>query len=244
MNIGSLAIDQLLSSALKNIDQNKTYTKLPSSSFASLLSEALLQMQLSNMDNDQQDSSSTLLNSLNSFTSSLGFDPSILGGDSSNLENVLSSIGNGTASVKASSPNSTDIAATELNDQLKGALQNAGDSFVEAGKKYQISPALLAAISMHETGNGTSNAAKYKYNVAGMMGKSGLKTYSSIEESIFDMARNLRNNYLDKGKTTIAQIGAKYAPIGAANDPTQLNNHWINGVQQYFDNMTKKTDFA
>lgn len=126
-----------------------------------------------------------------------------------------------------------------LNSHLEGVLKNTGQFFQEAGELYQINPALLAAISMHETGNGTSNAARFKFNVAGMMGKNGLKSYPSIRDSIFDMARNLRKNYLDKGLGTITQIGAKYAPIGAANDPNQLNHHWVGGVQQFFQLVTK-----
>ncbi|RDU35906.1 conjugal transfer protein [Neobacillus piezotolerans] len=139
---------------------------------------------------------------------------------------------------------STGVEASALNSRLGGILENTGEFFVEAGRKYEISPALLAAISIHETGNGTSNAARFKFNVAGMMGKDGLKTYPSVKESIFDMARNLRQNYLDKGKMTIAQIGAKYAPIGAANDPTNLNNHWVKGVNKQFAALTSETDFA
>jgi flagellum-specific peptidoglycan hydrolase FlgJ len=128
-----------------------------------------------------------------------------------------------------------------LDTHLKGVLQNTGHLFEAAGKKYGIDPALLAAVSIHETGNGSSNAARFKFNVAGMMGKNGLKSYSSVEESIFDMARNLKKNYLDQGRTTIAQIGAKYAPVGAVNDPNSLNNHWVKGVQHYFNTLTNGT---
>lgn len=137
-----------------------------------------------------------------------------------------------------------ELNSSVLNSQLKGALSGTGELFIEAGKQYGINPSFLAAVAIHETGNGTSNAARFKNNVAGMMGKGGLKTYSSVRDSIFDMARNLRNNYLDEGKTTIAQIGAKYAPIGANNDPLQLNNHWVTGVQSHFETISKKTGLS
>jgi hypothetical protein len=130
--------------------------------------------------------------------------------------------------------------AQNLNQHLKGALQGAADLFTEAGKTYGINPALLAAISMHETGNGNSRAVQLKNNPGGMMGRDGLKTYSSLKEGIFDMARNLRKNYLDQGISTIAEIGAKYAPIGASNDPYHLNNYWVKGVQSYFNLLTKQ----
>lgn len=124
-----------------------------------------------------------------------------------------------------------------LNSNLKGKLSNVGAAFIEAGRKYNINPKLLASIAMHETGNGTSRAANEKNNIAGMMGKNGLRQYDSVEESVFDMARNLRKNYLDKGLDTIAKIGAKYAPVGATNDPTGLNNHWVKGVNNFFGTL-------
>ncbi|MBU8918248.1 glucosaminidase domain-containing protein [Bacillus sp. FJAT-29953] len=128
----------------------------------------------------------------------------------------------------------TDVSIDKLNSVLKGKLSNMGEFFVEAGRKHNINPNLLASIAVHETGNGKSRAANEKNNIAGMMGKNGLRQYESVAESIGDMARNLRQNYLDKGYDTIAKIGAKYAPVGAANDPTGLNNHWVKGVNNYF----------
>ncbi|MGG1399035.1 glucosaminidase domain-containing protein [Bacillus salipaludis] len=123
----------------------------------------------------------------------------------------------------------------KLNQVLNGKLTGMGDAFIRAGQQFNINPALLAAIAQHETGNGKSPAAVVKNNIAGMMGQNGLKSYSTIEESIFDMARNLSKNYLGNGLTSISKIGAKYAPQGAANDPTGLNNYWVSGVSRYFN---------
>ncbi|MEK5439403.1 MULTISPECIES: glucosaminidase domain-containing protein [Paenibacillus] len=121
-----------------------------------------------------------------------------------------------------------------MNSSLGGSLKNSGDIFAAAGKKYGVDPALLAAIAVHETGNGTSNAVKNKNNVGGMMGKNGLMTFSSLEEGIDKMASNLKRNYFDKGLTSIEAIQKKYAPVGASNDPTNLNSNWVNGVKKYY----------
>ncbi|KOF09885.1 conjugal transfer protein [Planococcus glaciei] len=126
----------------------------------------------------------------------------------------------------------------KLENTLEGKLSGSAQHFINAGRKYDIDPGLLTAIAIHETGNGSSRAVNEKNNVAGMMGKNGLRSYASVEESIYDMARNLRKNYLNQGKETIAEIGAKYAPVGAANDPTGLNNHWTKGVSRQFNNLT------
>lgn len=114
-------------------------------------------------------------------------------------------------------------------------MRDYGAAFETAGKKYDIDPALLAAIAVHETGNGTSSAVKNRNNVGGMMGKDGLMYFNSIESGIDAMASNLRRNYLDKGFTSIEDIQRKYAPVGASNDPTGLNNHWVNGVKKYYN---------
>jgi hypothetical protein len=251
----NLTVYKTLRNNLPNVLDNQSKS---SELFGQLLEQALLQAEM----NSELDSSSSIFGSLSpaNFTAlglssallgmgSLGGDPAALAlglsdieKEKLNIDNIQSSLKNSSSTV-GSSLQYQEIDANALNTRLDGALKNAGSLFVEAGKKYQINPAFLAAVSMHETGNGASNAARFKNNVAGMMGKNGLKSYVSVEESIFDMARNLRNNYLDEGKLTIAAIGAKYAPIGAANDPTGLNNHWVKGVQNYLDKMTK-TDFS
>jgi hypothetical protein len=223
MNVGLLSSNWLLHKTIMDISRlgqstPSTLSDLTSNSFEQLLEQVMLQADLNQTSTRHSETSPLLLSSLNS-------------------------IGSETLSQNISLTSKT-TGGEDLNPHLKGVLQNTGSHFIEAGEKYGINPALLAAISIHETGNGTSNAARFKFNVAGMMGKNGLKTYSSIQESIFDMARNLRQNYLDKGKLTIAQIGAKYAPIGADNDPNQLNNHWVTGVQRYFDTLTAGRNLA
>jgi len=122
---------------------------------------------------------------------------------------------------------------------LGGVLKNTGSVFEAAGKKYGIDPALLAAIAMHETGNGTSPAAKNKNNLGGMMKRdgSGLMKFNSIEEGIDKMASNLKRLYFDQGLTTIEQIQKKYAPINAKNDPTGLNKNWVPGVTKYYKSL-------
>lgn len=125
----------------------------------------------------------------------------------------------------------------KIDEVLGGKLKGMGEAFVQAGQRFNVDPALLVAIAQHETGNGTSKAAYIKNNIAGMMGKNGLKSYSSIEESIMDMARNLSKNYLGQGLTTISKIAGKYAPVGADNDPNNLNHHWVSGVSKFFSQL-------
>ncbi|WP_346417539.1 NlpC/P60 family protein [Listeria monocytogenes] len=102
-----------------------------------------------------------------------------------------------------------------------GVLKDKGAAYIKYAKQYQIDPVLLAAISFHETGWGTSNMVKTKNNVGGMMSASGGMVFASLDEGIERMAN------------TIEALGSVYAPLGAANDPTGLNQNWIPTIKQY-----------
>ncbi|MDR5021423.1 peptidoglycan DD-metalloendopeptidase family protein [Bacillus thuringiensis] len=112
-----------------------------------------------------------------------------------------------------------------------GAFANKADSFMKAAETAKIDPVLLTAIALHETGYGKSNAVVNKNNPGGLMDPKTnwqtLQYFSSLEEGLVYMAGNLNRLYISQGLTTIDQIGGKYAPIGADNDPGGLNSYWI-----------------
>ncbi|ACI30582.1 TPA: NlpC/P60 family protein [Bacillus thuringiensis] len=108
-----------------------------------------------------------------------------------------------------------------------GVFTGKGKDFIQIARKNNIDPVLLTAIAFHETGRGTSNAVKNKNNPGGIMGKGGLRTFSTLDEGLDYMAGNLFRLYISQGLVTIPQIGNKYAPVGASNDPTNLNIHWV-----------------
>ena len=133
------------------------------------------------------------------------------------------------------------VTAERLNAVLGGKLSGTGKTFVQISNVFKVNPALMAAIAMHETGNGTSNAVKTKNNCFGMMSSSGLRTYTTITEGIRAGISNLSRNYIYQGRKTIDAIQKKYAPVGAANDPTGLNKNWQNGVNKFYKNITGST---
>lgn len=95
------------------------------------------------------------------------------------------------------------------------------------------------AISKWETGNYTSNLFNNSNNVGGLYNsqtKSFFK-YSNIEEGINSFVGNLKRGYFDKGLNTIEEIQKKYCPVGAANDPNNLNCHWVNGVTYFYNQL-------
>lgn len=118
-----------------------------------------------------------------------------------------------------------------------GVLKKSKDTFISVAKEQGIDPILFIAISLHETGNGTSNAVVNKNNPGGLMSSSGLYVYSSLEEGIKAMGRTLHNRIIKDGLTTIDRLGSVYAPVGATNDPNGLNQHWVKNVSSYVNSL-------
>ena len=101
---------------------------------------------------------------------------------------------------------------------------------------------LVVAISKHETGNWTSNLYKNNNNFGGIYNSKEQKFYSyeSNDKGLQAFVNLLKNNYFGKDLDTIEEIGAKYCPIGASNDPTGVNQHWVPKVTQYYNNYLGK----
>lgn len=133
-----------------------------------------------------------------------------------------------------------------LDQHLGGVLSGHGYTFEQAGAKYGIDPTLLAAIATLESGHGTSNYAKTYNNPTGMMDPKNPNQplrYNSIPEAIDATAKDLSKNYLEQGLSTIPQIAAKYAPVGAKNDPKNTNKEWPGLVQKLYKQMGGTKEF-
>ena len=133
-------------------------------------------------------------------------------------------------------PEKTYVDNTCTYDEVSCKIKNAAI-------EHEIDWRIAIAISMHETGKYTSYAFKSLNNVGGMMywdgTKSALKSFNSLDEGIEAFVKNLKNNYYDLGLDTIEKIQPKYAPVGAANDPSNLNSYWVSGVTRYYDELGK-----
>jgi len=103
-------------------------------------------------------------------------------------------------------------------------LIGMGDVFVREGQANGIDPRALVAIARAESSLGSDPGARARHNAFGWGPHIG---FASWEENIATVARGLRSGYLDEGLVTLAQIQGKYAPDGAANDPTNLNSNWL-----------------
>ncbi len=143
------------------------------------------------------------------------------------------------------------IRVSGLTDTSTSALGNLPDplkpyakDFEVAGAKYGVAPNILAAISMHETGNGTSSAFRNKNNAMGISDASGPVEVGSVAESIDRMARLLGKG-INEGTgpyanaKSIADIANIYAPTGAGNDPRNLNQFWTQGVTSNIQKLSE-----
>src|SRR5699024_5931498 len=87
----------------------------------------------------------------------------------------------------------------------------------------------FASIALHETAWGESNAIQQKNNPGGLMNPdgSGLYVFPTLKEGLASMSKTLYNRIKVDGLVTIEQLGSVYAPVGAENDPNNLNEHWV-----------------
>lgn len=132
--------------------------------------------------------------------------------------------------------------SVKIKRSALGGLAPYEQAFIDAGRKYGMTPDQVRigmSIAMQETGRGTSSAFLRKNNAMGISPNGGgPRSFGSVEEGIDYGMRNLKRNYFDKGLTTIEQIGAVYAPIGAGNDPGNLNRHWTKGTRKFYDSIS------
>lgn len=118
----------------------------------------------------------------------------------------------------------------KLNKVFKNKLSNTGNIFVKYSNAYKVNAALMAAISIHETGNGSSSLCKNKNNFFGMKGMS----FSSVDEGIKRGISNLSRNYIHTGRKTLESIRDKYAPLY----DSPLNKDWVAGVGKFYKQIT------
>ncbi len=106
-------------------------------------------------------------------------------------------------------------------------LAGQGSTFVNAGASVGLDPRALVAISGHETIFMTYGPAARINNPFGI---GPGRVYPDPGASITAAAKLLSTSYVGEGRTTLAAISSKYAPVGASNDPSNLNTNWVGGV--------------
>ena len=103
-------------------------------------------------------------------------------------------------------------------------LVGLGDVFVREGTANGIDPRALVAIARAESSLGSDPGARARNNAFGW---GPTQSFGSWQENIATVARGLKKGYLDDGLVTLAGIQRRYAPVGTANDPSDLNSNWL-----------------
>lgn len=159
-----------------------------------------------------------------------------------NITKTAISSDTGSLSYPSSADQST--AKTCLNMYIKSVaptspLNDKAENFIASGKAGNVNPALLVAIGQQESALGTAGITGItNYNYYGY--ESGKKNFGSWENAISYQGPYMQRVYLSQGLNTIPQIATKYAPVGASNDPSNLNSNWVKGVSGAFDRITSQ----
>ena len=106
-------------------------------------------------------------------------------------------------------------------------LAGQGATFVNAAAAVGLDPRALVAIAGHETILQTYIPAARIHNAFGI---GPGRSFASDAEAIAFAADLLARHYVGEGRRTLGDISAKWAPVGASNDPTNLNANWTAGV--------------
>ena len=134
----------------------------------------------------------------------------------------------------------TDSAA--LAAQLSNAnspMAPYATTIVDAASAADIDPRAIVAIAAHETLLETYLPSQEINNPFGLgPGWSFANEGAAIERAVAVLDRY----YFAEGRDTPETIGPKWAPIGADNDPSGLNNHWVTGVSRYYSALGADTE--
>lgn len=162
---------------------------------------------------------------------------------------MFAAIGLGAAAGVAAGPSDTSPGVVHANDALSclaptdaaglarvlGAagspLADDAPVIVDAAVDAGIDPRFVVAVAAHETMLLTYGPAQAIHNPFGL--GPGM-SFATDADAVRYAARLLDRWYVGEGRSTIPLIGSKWAPVGAANDPTNLNANWNAGVSRYF----------
>lgn len=118
------------------------------------------------------------------------------------------------------------------NEKKKNPLNGKAKVFLKKAKEYNVNPAVLMAIAMHESARVTSEAAKLKRNVGGVMGAKALKKFKCVDSCIEEMAQIVSKHHHESDINTVEELAysGKYCAKSSAKE-------WSTGVMYYIKNL-------
>lgn len=138
------------------------------------------------------------------------------------------------------------LTAKEIDDYIAEAtawrgnqtvlMRNTGAAFLEAERVTGINAAFLVAVAALESGWGTSDICKDKYNFYGLAAYNSdpydsAMTFSSVWDGIVSGAKVIKRSFIDTGRTTIySMIWGDTANSYAYYDDGRPNDSWVRKV--------------
>lgn len=93
----------------------------------------------------------------------------------------------------------SNFTADELNKVLEGTgLAGLGQAYIDAEATYNVNAAILCAITIQESGWGTSDLTFSNNNISGTVFNGEYAYFNSLEDCIMYTAKNLGINYLQE----------------------------------------------
>jgi hypothetical protein len=126
------------------------------------------------------------------------------------------------------------VSAASIDSYLfskRSPMAGQGTYILMSAARWGIDPRLIVAIAGAESNFGAITCGAY--NAWGWACPNSPAQFSSWADGIETISEGLRRYYIDEGRTTVPLIQQKWAPSGAANDPTGLNNHWVGNVSRF-----------
>ena len=139
---------------------------------------------------------------------------------------------------------------TDSKDKNK-VFENNAEYFYYIEKQYNINGIFVAAVAIHESGWGTSNIAKQKYNLFGYGAYdsnpyNGAYSFSNYSESIDLLARVFVKYYLNPKGTSIyggeVAAGTYYSSptLTGVNSKYASDKNWANAVYSHMEYLYSK----
>jgi len=116
-------------------------------------------------------------------------------------------------------------------------LAGSVPAIVKYSTRHGVDPRFVIAVAGQETRFGKVGNATAMNNAWGWGPGKSFKNWGAAVNTLAKGLADPNFVYAGQGNDTISEIAGKWAPIGAGNDPTGLNQHWTKGVSQFYKEL-------
>lgn len=133
----------------------------------------------------------------------------------------------------------SNVTAEQLNKALQGTgLAGLGQAYVQAEAEYKVNAIILCAITIQESGWGTSALTHTNNNISGTIFNGNYAVFNSLEDCISYTAKNIGINYLQEtgiyhNGYSIEAVNKKYCfRVDDRTGALVVDDEWAKAVTQ------------